>query len=66
MADAKFLPVDALARQQPSRRAPTAQNNFMLLLVSCVDEWTEGGGGDGRRSVSPFQRTFGEKRRAEF
>lgn len=30
MADKKFLPVDALARQQPKRRALTAHSNFMV------------------------------------
>lgn len=30
MADYKFLPVDALARQQPKRRALTAHSNFMV------------------------------------
>lgn len=32
MADAKFLPVDALARQQLNRRAQTAQKNFIVTL----------------------------------
>lgn len=47
MADAKCLPVDALARQQLSRRAPTAQNNFIVVVVVwcalCIVEWVEGG-----------------------
>lgn len=53
MADAKFLPVDALARQQLSRRAPTAQNNFIVLLVLCVS-CIEGGGGDDGRALCPL------------
>lgn len=53
MADAKFLPVDALARQQLSRRAPTAQNNFIVLLVLCVS-CIEGGGDDDGRALCPL------------
>lgn len=30
MADAKFLPVEASARQQLNRRALTAHNNFIV------------------------------------